>query len=264
MKNPTNGNIFDFIDFYLDHYLLKKLSNLILFYLVGNQDKEDEMCPLCKSTKYLNPKMVLLVSPCYHRLCETCINRLFLHGSAPCPLCATILRKGNFVVPIFTDLKVEKEIRIRKIVSKAYVYFLALCNVINYCFGLFFFSFYKREEDFDNLKDYNDYLEEVEDIVFNLANDVNVQSTYARLESFKTDNRDTLEKNLARQAHEQRQLQVEEEAERLRKEDSKKYAEMEIEKEQIELIHVKKKLINDLVSPKFLNLIHIYLSHYHF
>jgi CDK-activating kinase assembly factor MAT1 len=77
------------------------------------------LCPLCKSTKYLNPKMVLLVSPCYHRLCETCINRLFLHGSAPCPICATVLRKGNFVVPTFTDLMVEKEVRIRKIVSKA-------------------------------------------------------------------------------------------------------------------------------------------------
>lgn len=77
------------------------------------------MCPVCKSTKYLNPKLTLLVSPCYHRLCETCINRLFLHGSAPCPLCGTILRKGNFVVATFEDLVVEKEVRIRKIVSKA-------------------------------------------------------------------------------------------------------------------------------------------------
>lgn len=82
-------------------------------------DEDDEICPVCKSTKYLNPKMNLLVSPCYHRLCETCINRIFTHGSAPCPICATILRKGNFVVATFGDLVVEKELRIRKIVSKA-------------------------------------------------------------------------------------------------------------------------------------------------
>ena len=91
-------------------------------------------------------------------------------------------------------------------------------------------------------------MEEVEDIVFNLVNDVNVQSTYARLESFKTENRDTLEKNLARQAHEQRQGQLEETAERARREESNKLAKMEFQKEQIELEQVKKKLINELVK----------------
>lgn len=79
----------------------------------------DETCPVCKSSKYLNPKLTLLVSPCYHRMCETCINRLFLHGNAPCPICGTVLRKGNFVVATFEDLRVEKEVRIRKVVQKA-------------------------------------------------------------------------------------------------------------------------------------------------
>lgn len=80
---------------------------------------DDETCPVCRGSRYLHPKMVLLVSPCYHRLCETCINRLFLHGNAPCPLCGTVLRKGNFVQATFEDLRVEKEVRIRKVVQKA-------------------------------------------------------------------------------------------------------------------------------------------------
>lgn len=93
-------------------------------------------------------------------------------------------------------------------------------------------------------------MEEVEDIVFNLVNDVNVQSTYARLESFKSENRDALEKNLARLANEQRQAQLEEEAERLRREKLRIEAEGEIEKEKIEIIQVKQKFINDLVTPR--------------
>lgn len=109
-------------------------------------------------------------------------------------------------------------------------------------------SFYKRAEDFDSLKEYNDYLEEFEDIVFNLVNNVDVQSTYTRLESFKTENRDTLEKNLARLANEQRQVQLEEEAERLRKEKMKEEASSEIAKEKIEMIQMQQKFINDLVT----------------
>lgn len=108
--------------------------------------------------------------------------------------------------------------------------------------------FYKRQEDFDTIKEYNDYLEEVEDIVFNLVNDVDVQSTYARLESFKTDNRQTLEKNLARLANEERQAQLEEEGEKERRERAKREATSELEQEKIELVQAKQKFINDLVK----------------
>lgn len=91
-------------------------------------------------------------------------------------------------------------------------------------------------------------MEEFEDIVFNLVNDVNVQSTYARLEAFKTENRDTLERNLARLANEQRQAQIDEEAEKERREKAKLAAENEKEKELMEIKQVKQKFINDLVN----------------
>src|SRR4051794_31047992 len=102
---------------------------------------EENVCPVCKSDHYLNSKMVLMVSPCYHILCDNCVYRIFLSGSAPCPQCGTILRKSSFHVPVFEDLKVEKECNIRKKVSRC----------IN-----------KREEDFESLRAYNDYLEQVE------------------------------------------------------------------------------------------------------
>lgn len=108
-------------------------------------------------------------------------------------------------------------------------------------------SYYKRAEDFDSLREYNDYLEEFEDIVFNLANDVDVQSTHARLESFKSENRDTLERNLARLANEQRQAQIAEDVGKEKREKAKLAAESEKEKEIVEKMQVKQKFINDLV-----------------
>ncbi|KAI9245249.1 CDK-activating kinase assembly factor MAT1-domain-containing protein, partial [Phascolomyces articulosus] len=104
---------------------------------------EDAQCPVCKSDKYLTPNLKLLVSPCFHKMCESCIDRLFSAGPAPCPICQQILRKNQFMSQIFEDLEVEKEVRIRKRVNKV---------------------FNKRPEDFPSLRLYNDYLEEVEDI----------------------------------------------------------------------------------------------------
>lgn len=71
------------------------------------------------------------------------MTRLFSAGSAPCPICHTTLARNNFFRPTFADVKVEKEVRIRKTILQI---------------------FNKREEDFEDLRDYNNYLEEVEDI----------------------------------------------------------------------------------------------------
>lgn len=71
------------------------------------------------------------------------MTRLFGAGSAPCPTCHTTLARNNFFRPTFADVKVEKEVRIRKTILQI---------------------FNKREEDFEEVRDYNNYLEEVEDI----------------------------------------------------------------------------------------------------
>ena len=129
---------------------------------------------------------------------------------------------------------------------------------------MFFFStirFYKRLEDFDSLQEYNNYLEEFEDIVFNLVNDVDVQSTSARLESFKSDNRDVLERNLARLANEQRQAQLDEEAEKLKREKLKAAADSELEKEKLELQRAKQQFINDLVNTLILIERNVIITH---
>ena len=96
----------------------------------------DDQCPVCKSDRYLNPKLRLLVSACYHKMyathmlvvrvvltvlnnrCESCIDRLFTLGPAPCPICTKTLRKLAFTPQTFEDLGVEKEVAVRRRIAK--------------------------------------------------------------------------------------------------------------------------------------------------
>ncbi|KAH0517128.1 CDK-activating kinase assembly factor MAT1 [Microtus ochrogaster] len=104
---------------------------------------DDQGCPRCKTTKYRNPSLKLMVNVCGHTLCESCVDLLFVRGAGNCPECGTPLRKSNFRVQLFEDPTVDKEVEIRKKVLKIYN---------------------KREEDFPSLREYNDFLEEVEEI----------------------------------------------------------------------------------------------------
>jgi CDK-activating kinase assembly factor MAT1 len=83
-----------------------------------------DICPVCKSSRYLNPKLRFLINPeCYHRMCESCIDRIFSQGPAPCPVagCGKTLRKARFRKQTFEDIKVERECDVRREVSQVYV-----------------------------------------------------------------------------------------------------------------------------------------------
>lgn len=153
---------------------------------------EDDKCPICKTDRYLSPRLRLMVSPCYHKMCESCIDRLFSLGPAACPVCGQIVRKQQFSAQTFQDLGVEEEVAIRRRVAKL---------------------FNRRPEDFPNLKAYNDYLEEFEEITFNLVNKIDVEHTQQRLAQYEARNKTTIaaHQQLREQESEQ-QLQADEEA----------------------------------------------------
>ena len=102
------------------------------------------------------------------RRCESCIDRLFTLGPAPCPICQTTLRKLAFIPQTFEDLTVEKEVAVRRRMAK---------------------EFNKRREDFLDLRSFNDYLEEVEDISMFLQIDKSLRSLKANNYSFQSDKR---------------------------------------------------------------------------
>uniref|UniRef100_A0A182NZG4 CDK-activating kinase assembly factor MAT1 n=1 Tax=Anopheles epiroticus TaxID=199890 RepID=A0A182NZG4_9DIPT len=135
---------------------------------------DDQVCPRCKTTKYRNPSLKLMVNVCGHTLCESCVELLFLKGSGSCPECNVALRRSNFRVQLFEDSNVDKEVQIRKRILK---------------------DFNKKEDDFTSLDEYNDYLEMIEELVFNLCNNIDIINTNKRIEQYKRDNRDVIMKN---------------------------------------------------------------------
>ncbi|XP_058059625.1 CDK-activating kinase assembly factor MAT1 [Anopheles bellator] len=147
---------------------------------------DDQVCPRCKTTKYRNPSLKLMVNVCGHTLCESCVELLFLKGSGSCPECGVALRRSNFRVQLFEDSNVDKEVQIRKRILK---------------------DFNKKEDDFASLDEYNNYLEVIEEIVFNLCNNIDIINTNKRIEQFKRDNRDVILKNKTKLSKDELELE---------------------------------------------------------
>ncbi|KAI9712713.1 MAG: TFIIH/NER complex subunit [Bogoriella megaspora] len=138
-----------------------------------------DICPVCKTSRYLNPNMRFLVNPeCYHKMCESCVDRIFSQGPAQCPVagCRRTLRKNRFRKQTFGDIQVEREVDIRRRVA----------DVFN-----------KREDDFDTLMDYNNYLNDVEDLTFNLIHKIDLEQTEKKLEAYKSENEQSISQNKA-------------------------------------------------------------------
>ncbi|CAD7076965.1 unnamed protein product [Hermetia illucens] len=188
---------------------------------------DEQACPRCKTTKYRNPSLKLMVNVCGHTLCESCVDLLFLKGSGSCPECNVPLRRSNFRVQMFDDPMVEKEIDIRKRILRDYN---------------------KKEEDFETLQEYNDYLEEIECIVYNLCNNIDLLNTNKKIEQYKKENREVIMRNktkIGREEYElEEMLEIEKQQEELRR----------IELQEIEQENKKKKirekeaLIDELMS----------------
>ncbi|XP_046999794.1 CDK-activating kinase assembly factor MAT1 [Schistocerca americana] len=187
---------------------------------------DDQACPRCKTTKYRNPSLKLMVNVCGHALCESCVDLLFLKGSGSCPECFAPLRRSNFRVQLFEDPMVEKEVDIRKRVLR---------------------DFNKKEEDFSTLREYNDYLEEVETIIFNLTNNIDVVNTNKRIEQYKKENRETILKNKVKLGKEEMELEELLEEEKLQEELRKKELQKIEEEEKRKKIREKEALIDELM-----------------
>ncbi|KAI9766625.1 MAG: TFIIH/NER complex subunit [Geoglossum simile] len=110
----------------------------------------------------------------------------------------------------FGDIQVEREVDIRRRVAKV---------------------FNRRQDEFETLNDYNNYLEEVETLTFNLLNGVDIPTTEAKLSEYAAQNAAVISRN-ATLAHQEsanleaRQAAVKEEA-RLRREAARKEEEDE-------------------------------------
>ncbi|KAF2074895.1 hypothetical protein CYY_003814 [Polysphondylium violaceum] len=109
---------------------------------------KDDECIQCHNDLYLNPTMKLLTAPCGHKYCESCVSLNYMKDSViNCLGCNAQIRRQSFINSRFDDTGLEKENGIRKKVLR----------VFNKC-----------KDDYTNLVDFNNYLEMVEDIIFDM------------------------------------------------------------------------------------------------
>ncbi|CCF59891.1 hypothetical protein KAFR_0I01100 [Kazachstania africana CBS 2517] len=194
-------------------------------------DDNKDMCPICKTDRYLSPDLKFLVNPeCYHKICESCVDRIFSLGPAQCPYkgCNKILRKNKFKTQIFDDVGVEKEVDIRKRVF----------NVFN-----------KTLSDFGgNMDEYNIYLEEVEDIVFNLDHGIDVVKTEEKLRTYEELNKQLILNNMERNKQDTENFAARQQFEKEMKL-KKRLLEKQIEEEErFNKEWAKKEIVNRLTS----------------
>jgi len=186
----------------------------------------DFECPVCKTTKYRNPAMQMLVNVCGHGLCSSCVETLFARGSGSCPECEVPLRRANFKLQLFEDASIDKEVDVRRRVLR---------------------DFCKTQEDFSSLREFNDYLEDVEDIIYNLVNNIEVEQTKRKIQAYKDANKDYISQNKHKASTEILELEnilMEEK----RKEAKRKQEDALIEAEtKSAKVRDKEKLIDDLM-----------------
>lgn len=132
---------------------------------MADQAQQQQVCPVCRTDAFLNPRIKFMLSPCYHWLCDKCVGRLYAHGSARCPSCSQTLRASSYSVPIFQDAHVEKECRVRRQVL------LSLGH--------------KSRDDFVSGEAYEDYLEQVEDMVLKLVKDKDADNIQKQLNEIR-------------------------------------------------------------------------------
>ncbi|GAA5993432.1 hypothetical protein JCM10908_002187 [Rhodotorula pacifica] len=180
---------------------------------IQEYSSEQDQCPICKNDRYLNPKLRLMVSKCYHKMCESCLDRLFSLGPEPCPVCGQTIRKNQFQPQIFENLDVQKEIAIRRRTAKV---------------------FNKQPDDFATVEQYNDYLEEYESITFALINSIgnDLAETERKIRAYEAENRNSIDENEERLAREKERLEANERGEKEWRElEKKRYLEEEERKD---------------------------------
>ncbi|KIX06581.1 uncharacterized protein Z518_04557 [Rhinocladiella mackenziei CBS 650.93] len=136
-------------------------------------------CPVCGSDPRTHPGLRFKINTkCYHRICEGCVDRNFSSGKAECPVggCHVNLWKREWRTQTFDDLKIEREVEIRRRVTK---------------------TLDRQEDEFETKRDYDDFLELREELIMNLVLRTDVAATnrklreYALANGIKTDTTDS-------------------------------------------------------------------------
>lgn len=171
--------------------------------------------------------MKLMVNVCGHPMCDSCVRMYFIKESAPCPDCEIILKRSKFRVQIYEDPLVEKELAIRRKVMKVY-------NM--------------SEDDFPTLEEWNSYLEEIEEIVYNITNDINKAEMEKKIENYEKQNKNEIRKNYCKKSRAEEEIEKQLDSEMIRGLERQRLLKEEQEQSKLSRQRNKTSLIQDLMA----------------
>ncbi|KAL9182238.1 hypothetical protein ACHAXT_012890 [Thalassiosira profunda] len=122
---------------------------------------------------------------CGHQFCTSCVEReLSRRKTFPCPLCDTVVKRVTLSTRTLDDVQCEKDTSWRRRILKIYN---------------------KAENDFPTLLEYNNYLEEVEDIIYSIVNEEpNAEEAKAKVKAYEEANRSQIVIRQSQRADEDR------------------------------------------------------------
>ena len=130
-----------------------------------NELIDENECPICYEKIHFTSEKKILVSICNHKICQTCKFKLFgTKNEISCPKCRKKLRKTDFKFKTTEDLMFEKDLKIR-------------ADVLS--------KIGRKVNEFKSIREYDDYLEFIEDIIDDLVNENKTENAISRMNNYK-------------------------------------------------------------------------------
>mmetsp|Transcript_4801 Transcript_4801/g.7279 ORF Transcript_4801/g.7279 Transcript_4801/m.7279 type:complete len:294 (-) Transcript_4801:164-1045(-) len=124
---------------------------------------------------------------CGHQFCMTCVEReLSRRKVFPCPICETSVKRVTLSTRSLDDIQCEKDTSWRRRVMKVYN---------------------KVQTDFKSLLEYNNYLEEVEDIIWAIVNEEpNAEDMKNKVKKYELEHKSEIATRQSQRADEDRSI----------------------------------------------------------
>lgn len=143
-------------------------------------------CKKCKSNEYTNKQLCMMINECGHPLCKNCVDNIYALNSGNCHVCQRLLRKNGFREQKYDDPIIDKETFLRRKLRKTY-------NL--------------QQDDFATLKEFGDYQERFETLVYNLVFETNVNETNAEIQAFEEEFKEKIDRNKRRLDEDQKWIE---------------------------------------------------------
>ncbi|CAM9913662.1 unnamed protein product, partial [Sphacelaria rigidula] len=178
------------------------------------QQADENVCALCKgkedAASNLTQQKLVVNNKCGHRFHQHCVEKeLVRRKSFPCPLCQTQVKRAGLTEKTLDELEVSRDITVRKRISKI---------------------FNRLEDDFaGDLKAYNDYLEQKEDLIYDMTcgTKEEMERAQAKVRAYEDAHRSEITENAAKRFDRERLVEEQLAAVRQLKESRKHYDQLE-------------------------------------